>query len=245
MEHLEQDGGFNEDHLKLINEVFFPEQQMLAEGLIGDVKQKAKSWLEKAKSAAGDMLPTLVGRYEQALHAVKKKLGDAASAALEKEMSKQVGADWKSDAIKVAAALAVASTMMTATSAQAGDYRHPNDHRVQQGPLTRGDVSRGFQSRPDYHRHSEPRYVGGPVIIQRYVAQPTYSYPAPAYAAPSYRYPEPNYAGPGIQQGPLRPGQVQAQQQGADDIEDVDQAELEDMVRAAVQEVLKQRALRR
>ena len=92
MENLDQGKGLDEQHLSLINEVFFPEQQMLTEGLIDDVKSKAKTWLAKAKTATGDLLPSLVNRYDQAAHMVKKKLGDAAFTALDKEMTKQAGA---------------------------------------------------------------------------------------------------------------------------------------------------------
>lgn len=248
MESAQSGTQLNEQHLLLINEIFYPDDAALTEGLMADVKAKAAAWLAKAKDAAGDVLPALVNRYDHAVLNVRKKLGELASTALESEMRKQAGADWKQNPLLLAAGLAVASTLLTANTASAGDYRHHDQHnRVQQqSPAARQQTYPQYQPQRHYHHHD--RYRGGPVVVYRYVPTQNYNYaPQPSYSSrPNIvNIPQPNYAYDGIDRSRSQQPPITQYPQLPQNWEDMDQAEIDDLVREAVEIVLRRRGMSR
>lgn len=105
----------------IIDEIFTENADQLDEGILGDVKAKVNKWIENARDKASDMLPALQKKYDEVI----AKLSDAdpeQAKEIEAEMDKQAKSDWKSNASKLVAALAVATTLLAAVGpAQAGD----------------------------------------------------------------------------------------------------------------------------
>jgi hypothetical protein len=105
----------------IIDEIFMESAEQLDEGIIGDVKAKVGKWIEKARDKASDMLPALQKKYDEVIAQLSKADPDQAKE-VEAEMDKQAKSDWKNNAGKLVAALAVATTLLaTVGPAQAGD----------------------------------------------------------------------------------------------------------------------------
>jgi hypothetical protein len=168
----------NEDIDTLIDQIFMESAGQLDEGILGDVKAKVSKWIDQAKDKTGDVLPALKKKYDEVIK--KLNIQDAEKAhEVEAEMDKQAKGDWKDNAGKLVAALAVASTLLAAaTPAQAGDRGYA--YQVQR-------YNQQFQS-PYYNPNADPQLTD--------------------YGKRQYNGPPPVYDGPRYDSGPYqaRPG---------------------------------------
>jgi len=97
------------------------ESSQLDEGVLDTIKDKAAAFADKVKGRAKNILPSITQKFDNVLAQVRAKQGDEAADAIETEMVKKGGGNWKSNSVKIAAALAVASSLAQATPAQAHD----------------------------------------------------------------------------------------------------------------------------
>ena len=97
------------------------EGSQLDEGILDTIKEKAAAFADKVKDNAKNILPSITKKFDNVLAQVRAKQGDEAADAIETEMSKKGGGNWKSNSVKIAAALAVASSLAQASPAQAHD----------------------------------------------------------------------------------------------------------------------------
>jgi len=115
------------------------EGSQLDEGIIDTIKEKAAAFADKVKDNAKNILPSITKKFENVLAQVRAKQGDEAADAIETEMSKKGGSNWKSNSTKIAAALAVASSLAQASPAQAQDIyiRMISPYQAQQYDMQR------------------------------------------------------------------------------------------------------------
>jgi len=97
------------------------ESEQLDEGILDTIKDKASAFADKVKGSAKNILPSIAQKFDNVLAQVRAKQGDEAADAIETEMAKKGGSNWKNNSVKIAAALAVASSLAQATPAQAHD----------------------------------------------------------------------------------------------------------------------------
>ena len=97
------------------------ESEQLDESIIDTIKDKAAAFADKVKDSAKNILPSITQKFDNVLLQVRTKQGDEAANAIESEMNKKGGSNWKSNSVKIAAALAVASSLAQASPAQARD----------------------------------------------------------------------------------------------------------------------------
>jgi hypothetical protein len=103
--------------LAILTEMFDGDE-ILAEGLLTTVKDKAKAWVKTAAEAGAKALPGLNKKFSQSLEQISDKISPEAAKDLEQQMVKQGGANWKTNVGKVAAGVAVATALL-ANPAQA------------------------------------------------------------------------------------------------------------------------------
>ena len=109
------------------------ESEQLDEGIIDTIKDKAATFADKVKDSAKNILPSITQKFDNVLAQVRAKQGDEAAEAIENEMAKKGGSNWKSNSVKIAAALAVASSLAQASPAQARDmYMRMSPFQYQQ-----------------------------------------------------------------------------------------------------------------
>jgi hypothetical protein len=97
------------------------ESSQLDEGVLDTIKDKAAAFADRVKGSAKNILPSITQKFDNVLAQVRAKQGDEAADAIESEMNKKGGSNWKNNSVKIAAALAVASSLAQATPAQARD----------------------------------------------------------------------------------------------------------------------------
>lgn len=109
------------------------ESEKLDEGVLDTIKEKAANFADKVKDSAKNILPSITQKFDNVLAQVRAKQGDEAADAIESEMAKKGGSNWKNNSVKIAAALAVASSLAQATPAQAHDmYMRMSPFQYQQ-----------------------------------------------------------------------------------------------------------------
>jgi hypothetical protein len=109
------------------------ESEKLDEGVLDTIKEKAANFADKVKDSAKNILPSITQKFDNVLAQVRAKQGDEAADAIETEMAKKGGSNWKNNSVKIAAALAVASSLAQATPAQAHDmYMRMSPFQYQQ-----------------------------------------------------------------------------------------------------------------
>jgi hypothetical protein len=96
------------------------------------------------QDSAKNILPSITKKFDNVLAQVRAKQGDEAADAIETEMTKKGGSNWRSNSVKIAAALAVASSLAQASPAQAHDmYMRISPFQAQQYAMQRqADISR-------------------------------------------------------------------------------------------------------
>ena len=97
------------------------ESSQLDEGVLDTIKDKAAAFADRVKDSAKNILPSITQKFDNVLAQVRAKQGEETADAIEDEMRKKGGSDWKSNGVKIAAALAVASSLASASPAQARD----------------------------------------------------------------------------------------------------------------------------
>jgi hypothetical protein len=109
------------------------ESEQLDEGVLDTIKDKAAAFADRVKDSAKNILPSIMKKYENVLAQVRAKQGEETADAIEDEMREKGGSDWKSNSVKIAAALAVASSLAQASPAQARDmYMRMSPFQAQQ-----------------------------------------------------------------------------------------------------------------
>jgi hypothetical protein len=109
------------------------ESEQLGEGVLDTIKDKAANFAEKVKDSAKNILPSITQKFDNVLAQVRAKQGEETADAIEDEMRKKGGSDWKTNSVKIAAALAVASSLAQASPAQAQQmYRYMSPFQAQQ-----------------------------------------------------------------------------------------------------------------
>ena len=109
------------------------ESEQLDESILDTIKDKAAAFADKVKDSAKNILPSITQKFDNVLAQVRAKQGDEAADAIESEMNKKGGTNWKNNSVKIAAALAVASTLAQATPSQARDmYMRMSPFQYQQ-----------------------------------------------------------------------------------------------------------------
>jgi len=109
------------------------ESEQLDEGVLDTIKEKASAFADKVKDSAKNILPSITQKFDNVLAQVRAKQGDEAAEAIESEMAKKGGSNWKTNSVKIAAALAVASSLAQASPAQARDmYMRMSPFQAQQ-----------------------------------------------------------------------------------------------------------------
>jgi hypothetical protein len=169
------DKKLNPTHMRIIDEIFSTEVE-LAEGIMGDLKNtvvsKAKSWGQQIKKLSGDALPSLQAKYDQTMSKLKIKDADQANK-VEVEMKKQGGSGWMANAGKLAAALAVASSLLAASASGAaagerghGGYGQQPHRQLYSQPMSRGygydqGRSHGYGQQRGYDGYGQQRGYDG------------------------------------------------------------------------------------
>lgn len=120
LEGLEINHRMDSDVLNMIRGLMF-ESEQLDEGILDTIKDKAAAFADKVKDSAKNILPSITEKFDNVLAQVRAKQGDEAADAIETEMNKKGGSNWRSNSVKIAAALAVASSLAQASPAQAHD----------------------------------------------------------------------------------------------------------------------------
>jgi len=109
------------------------ESEQLDEGVLDTIKEKASAFADKVKDSAKNILPSITQKFDNVLAQVRAKQGEETADAIEDEMRKKGGSDWKTNSVKIAAALAVASSLAQASPAQARDmYMRMSPFQAQQ-----------------------------------------------------------------------------------------------------------------
>ena len=132
LEGLEINHRMDNDVLDMIRGLMV-ESEQLNEGIIDTIKDKAATFADKVKDSAKNILPSITQKFDNVLAQVRAKQGDETAEAIENEMAKKGGSNWKSNSVKIAAALAVASSLAQASPAQARDmYMRMSPFQYQQ-----------------------------------------------------------------------------------------------------------------
>jgi hypothetical protein len=132
LEGLEINHRMDSDVLNMIRGLMV-ESEQLDEGVLDTIKDKAAAFAEKVKDSAKNILPSITQKFDNVLAQVRTKQGDEAADAIESEMAKKGGSNWKNNSVKIAAALAVASSLAQASPAQAREmYMHMSPFQAQQ-----------------------------------------------------------------------------------------------------------------
>ena len=97
------------------------ESSQLDEGVLDTIKDKAAAFADRVKDSAKNILPSITQKFDNVLSQVRAKQGEETADAIEDEMRKKGGSNWRSNSVKIAAALAVASSLASASPAQARD----------------------------------------------------------------------------------------------------------------------------
>ena len=97
------------------------ENAQLDEGVLDTIKDKAAAFADRVKDSAKNILPSITQKFDNVLSQVRAKQGEETADAIEDEMRKKGGSNWRSNSVKIAAALAVASSLASASPAQARD----------------------------------------------------------------------------------------------------------------------------
>jgi hypothetical protein len=109
------------------------ESSQLDEGVLDTIKDKAANFADKVKDSAKNILPSITQKFDNVLAQVRAKQGEETADAIEDEMRKKGGSNWKTNSVKIAAALAVASSLAQASPAQARDmYMRMSPFQAQQ-----------------------------------------------------------------------------------------------------------------
>jgi hypothetical protein len=138
------------------------ESAQLDEGVLDTIKDKAANFAEKVKDSAKNILPSITQKFDNVLAQVRAKQGEETADAIEDEMRKKGGSDWKSNSVKIAAALAVASSLAQASPAQARDmYMRMSPFQAQQYAMqNQANWSRQqamYGQQRNYNRQMPPR----------------------------------------------------------------------------------------
>lgn len=173
----------------------FEGDEMLAEGLLNTVKDKATAWMKKAAEVGAKALPGLNKKLDQTLQQVKTEISPEAVEDLNKQMDKQGGSNWKSNVGKVAAALAVASALI-ASPAQARtiyiiEPGHPAPahmhHGGNPGAAFLGALVGGALGAAMAQPQAAPQMVAPPGYYHPAGSPPGYYLPIPPGAPGSFR----------------------------------------------------------
>jgi gas vesicle protein len=114
------------------------ENAQLDEGIVDTIKEKAAAFADKVKDSAKNILPSITQKFDNTLAQVRAKQGDEVADAIESQMNKKAGSNWRSNSVKIAAALAVASSLAQASPAQARDmYMRMSPFQAQQMQMQR------------------------------------------------------------------------------------------------------------
>lgn len=135
---------------QLLNEVF--DSENIEESILDTIKNKIKIWSAKTTDAAS-ILPALQDKWHNTIEKIRQALGTDIADKLESTLSKKAGSDWISNAGKVAAALAVATSLL---SNPAG----AQDLATKLGLGIVGGMQYA-QTRPGYMPHKDPNVVYG------------------------------------------------------------------------------------
>jgi hypothetical protein len=132
LEGLEINHRMDSDVLDMIRGLMV-ENEQLDEGVLDTIKEKASAFADKVKDSAKNILPSITQKFDNVLAQVRAKQGEETADAIEDEMRKKGGSDWKTNSVKIAAALAVASSLAQASPAQARDmYMRMSPFQAQQ-----------------------------------------------------------------------------------------------------------------
>jgi len=132
LEGLEINHRMDSDVLDMIRGLMV-ESEQLDEGVLDTIKDKAAAFADKVKDSAKNILPSITQKFDNVLAQVRTKQGEETADAIEDEMRKKGGSDWKTNSVKIAAALAVASSLAQASPAQARDmYMRMSPFQAQQ-----------------------------------------------------------------------------------------------------------------
>jgi len=161
LEGLEINHSMDSEVLDMIRGLMV-ESEQLDEGIIDTIKDKAAAFADKVKDSAKNILPSITQKFDNVLAQVRAKQGDEAADAIESEMSKKGGTNWKNSSVKIAAALAVASSLAQASPAQARDmYMRMSPFQYQQMQMQRQNAYNN-----PYLRHEFEREHGFPNRFQ-------------------------------------------------------------------------------
>lgn len=147
-------------HQQVLEEVF--DRMPVDENIISDIKDKVKTWSSKADSMAGDIMPSLQNKFNNIMTSFRAKLGDANADALESALDKKAGSGWASNVGKLAAALAVASSLLSNPAAA-------QDLATRLGLGIIGGMQYA-QTRPGYMPHKDPSVVYGQMSPEQALA---------------------------------------------------------------------------
>jgi hypothetical protein len=141
-------------HEKLIEEIFASNGRIVNEDFVNDVKMKAAKWASKIGDLKDEYLPALQKRYETLQDKMKNLFGSGIQEEFDEIMSSKAGTNWKADVSKLAAAVAVASSLISdPASAQSWEQRL--------GAGIVGGLQHSRQNAPGYYPHKDPRVVSG------------------------------------------------------------------------------------
>ena len=142
----------------VIDQIFMESTEQLDEGIIGDVKAKVGKWLDKVGEKGNEVLPALKAKYDQAFKSLQSSDPDKAKQ-VEAEMTKQAGSDWKKNANKFVAALAVVSSLAAVAPAQGQEYYNRYGQRDPAGALKMQQQNPAMQrdwQAAEYQRRNMP-----------------------------------------------------------------------------------------
>jgi hypothetical protein len=145
---------------QILREVF--ETKTVNENIIKDIKDKVKSWNYKAGMMTGDVIPSLQNKFKTMTAALGSKLGDDTVDALETALTKKAGTNWMSNAGKIAAAIAVAGSLLSNPAAA-------QDLATRLGLGIVGGMQYA-QTRPGYMPHKDPNVVYGQMSPEQALA---------------------------------------------------------------------------
>jgi len=160
LEGLELNHRMDSDVMDMIRGLMV-ESEQLDEGVLDTIKDKAAAFAEKVKDSAKNILPSITQKFDNVLAQVRAKQGEETADAIEDEMRKKGGSDWKTNSVKIAAALAVASSLAQASPAQARDmYMRMSPFQAQQYAMqNQANWSRqqAMWGQRNYNRQMPPR----------------------------------------------------------------------------------------
>lgn len=145
---------------QILTEIF--DRAAVYENIITDIKDKVKTWAANAADMSADMLPSLQKKWNDVSGKLRSVIGTEAVDNLEAALDKKAGSNWMSHAGKIAAAVAVASSLL-ANPAAAQDL----STRLGLGVL--GGLQYQ-QTRPGYMPHKDPNVVYGQMSPEQALA---------------------------------------------------------------------------